>query len=54
MPEDLVLQVPRIEELLDAFGVERLRADGHEADDVIGTVAKQLSEQGIKNSRNNG
>ena len=48
MPEDLVLQVPRIEELLDAFGVERLRADGHEADDVIGTVAKQLSEQGIK------
>jgi DNA polymerase-1 len=48
MPEDLVVQVPKIEELLNAFGIQCLRSDGHEADDVLGTVAKKLSAQGVE------
>ncbi len=48
MPEDLVVQVPKIEELLNAFGIQCLRSDGHEADDVLGTVAKNLSAQGVE------
>lgn len=48
MPDDLRAQVPRIEEVLDAFGVEKYKVDGHEADDVLGTLAKKLSAEGIE------
>ena len=42
-PEDLIKQISRIEEVLDGFGIKRIKIEGHEADDVIGTVAKKLS-----------
>lgn len=38
-PDALATQVPVIEEVLDAFGIARIGADGYEADDVIGTLA---------------
>ncbi|GAA0369316.1 5'-3' exonuclease [Actinoallomurus spadix] len=38
-PDALAAQVPVIEEVLDAFGIARIGADGYEADDVIGTLA---------------
>lgn len=47
-PEDLVVQIPRIEELLDCFGIERFKIDGYEADDVLGSLAEELSVKGIE------
>lgn len=47
-PEDLIKQIPRIEELLDAFNITKFKIDGFEADDVLGTLAKYLSKQGVK------
>src|SRR4051794_6129801 len=38
-PDALAAQVPLIEEVLDAFGIAQLGAEGYEADDVIGTLA---------------
>ena len=38
-PDALGAQVPLIEEVLDAFGIAEVGADGYEADDVIGTLA---------------
>lgn len=37
----------RIRELLQAFGVPVIAQDGYEADDVIGTLARQATAQGI-------
>ncbi len=48
MPDDLRAQVPRIEELLDAFGIEKFKVEGNEADDVLGTLAKRYSEKGVE------
>ncbi|MGL4252450.1 MAG: 5'-3' exonuclease, partial [Fusobacteriaceae bacterium] len=42
-PEDLITQIPRIESLLDCFGIKRIKIEGHEADDVLGSLAKKLS-----------
>ena len=47
-PEDLVVQIPRIEEVLDAFNINRYKIDGYEADDVLGSLAKQLARENIE------
>lgn len=47
-PEDLITQIPRIEELLDCFNINRFKVEGYEADDILGTLAKNLSEEGIE------
>ena len=47
-PEDLVAQIPRIEEVLDAFNINRYKIDGYEADDVLGSLAKQLARENIE------
>jgi 5'-3' exonuclease len=39
VPDPLSPQVPIIWDVLDAFGIARVGADGYEADDVIGTLA---------------
>jgi 5'-3' exonuclease len=39
VPDPLAAQIPVILEVLDAFGIAVVGADGHEADDVIGTLA---------------
>ncbi len=48
MPDDLRLQIQRIREVVAAFGIPILEADGYEADDVLGTVAKQAGAGGVK------
>ncbi len=48
MPEDLLFQLPLIEKVLDGFGVKKYKVEGHEADDVLGTLAKKYSSEGIK------
>ncbi len=47
MPDDLRLQIERIRELVDAFQFPRLEVEGYEADDVLGTIAKQAAEKGM-------
>ncbi len=45
MPEDLLVQVGRIEEVLDSFGIDRFKIMGYEADDVMGTIGKKFSKE---------
>jgi len=45
MPDDLQPQVEPIKQLVSAMGLPLLVEDGVEADDVIGTLARQASEQ---------
>ncbi|MBS9775815.1 MAG: DNA polymerase I [Fusobacterium sp.] len=44
-PEDLIKQIPRIEEVLDYFNVKRYKIEGYEADDVLGSLAKKISKE---------
>ena len=47
MPEDLSDQLPLVFELLHAFNIPVIRIDGVEADDVIGTMAREASSQNL-------
>ncbi len=47
MPEELVMQVPVLKELLEKMGIKLLFKEGIEADDIIGTLAKRFSEETI-------
>jgi DNA polymerase-1 len=47
MPDDMPTQIDRIEEVLCAMNIPVLRLDGFEADDLIGTVAKKASADGV-------
>jgi len=42
--DDFVVQRNRIEQILTAMNIPILRVDGYEADDIIGTVAKQAQK----------
>jgi DNA polymerase-1 len=46
-PEDLIPQFDRIREVVRAFGIPILEAEGFEADDVLGTVAGRVAETGV-------
>lgn len=48
VPEDLLIQIPRIEEVLDYFNINRYKVMGYEADDVLGTLAKKYSDADIE------
>ncbi len=48
MPDDLRSQIAPIHEIITAMGLPLLVIPGVEADDVIGTLAKQADEQGIE------
>jgi DNA polymerase-1 len=47
MPDDLVTQMVRVRELVDAFNIPRLEVEGYEADDVLGSVAVKAVEAGL-------
>ena len=48
MPDDLRTQIAPLHEMIEAMGFPLLVVEGVEADDVIGTYAKQASEAGIE------
>ena len=48
MPEDLQTQIPYIFKACDVLGVTTARVSGFEADDLIGTLARKATEQGIE------
>lgn len=45
-PPDLVLQFPVMRQVVEALGCPPVEAEGLEADDLIGTLARRLSEEG--------
>ena len=47
MPDELRIQIDRIRQLVDAFNIPRLEVEGYEADDVLGSVARQFAAQGL-------
>ena len=47
-PEDITQSVPIIKEILRAFHIPILQADGFEADDVIGTLAIKAAEKNVE------
>ena len=44
MPEGISTAIPHIKQILNAFNIPILFVDGFEADDVIGTLAKQAEK----------
>jgi DNA polymerase-1 len=48
MPEDLVRQIEPLHQAVCALGWPLLMIDGVEADDVIGTLARQAAESGLR------
>ncbi len=47
MPDDLRPQIERIRKMVDSFHIPRLEVEGAEADDVLGTVARQAVAHGL-------
>ncbi|HYX30997.1 MAG TPA: DNA polymerase I [Pyrinomonadaceae bacterium] len=48
MPDDLASQLPYIKRLCEAYNIPMISVTGFEADDVIGTLAKQAAEKGLQ------
>jgi len=46
-PEDILTNLPYIKRMLECFGIPVLEMAGYEADDIIGTIAKQAERQGF-------
>ncbi len=47
-PPDFYEQIPLLHELLEAFGWPLYELDDYEADDIMGTFARQATEKGIE------
>ena len=47
LDEDLATQIPKVFEILNAFGIKKIVVEGYEADDVIGTLAKRFSSKDL-------
>jgi len=46
-PDELINQMGRVRDLVEAFKIPVFEIDGYEADDVLGTLSRQASEQDI-------
>lgn len=47
MPEDIASSIPYVKQIIAAFNVPILTAEGYEADDVIGTIATKAQNAGF-------
>lgn len=47
-PDELYAQIPRTKEVLKALNIPVLEKEGFEADDVIGTLAKKFTKNGVE------
>lgn len=47
MPDELALQIERIRQVIRTMNIPVLELDGYEADDVLGTIAKQAKPLGV-------
>ncbi|MCO5287275.1 MAG: DNA polymerase I [Chitinophagaceae bacterium] len=46
VPEDIITAIPDIKEIIRGFNIPTIEYDGYEADDIIGTLAKQAAQKG--------
>ncbi len=47
-PEDITLALPWIKKVIEGFKIPVVTCEGYEADDVIGTLAKQAEKEGFE------
>lgn len=47
-PEDIKLSIPYIKKIVEGFNLPVLELNGYEADDLIGTIARQAEAEGIE------
>ena len=47
-PDDIILSVPYIKRILEAFRIAMVSMDGYEADDVVGSLAKHAEIEGFE------
>lgn len=47
-PEDITVAIPLVKRLLKGMCIPVLELDGYEADDIIGTIAKEASREGFE------
>ncbi len=48
MPEDLAAQIPRVREVIEALGLPIVEQEGVEADDLIGSLAREAERAGCE------
>jgi DNA polymerase-1 len=48
MPDELTPQIERIMQLVTAFGIPAITAEGYEADDILGTLAKRAARDDLE------
>ena len=48
MPEELVMQLPYIQKIIQGLNLPRLEMEGFEADDLISTLVRQARDQGFR------
>lgn len=46
MPDEMRVQMDRIRQVVEAFGIPRLEIEGYEADDILGSAARQAVQEG--------
>jgi DNA polymerase I len=47
-PPEMIEQLPWIYQAIEGFNIPVIKLDGYEADDLIGTLSKKASEQGLE------
>ena len=45
MEDDLSVQIPKVIEVMEAFGIKNVVISGYEADDIIGTLVKKFGKE---------
>ena len=48
MPDDLRVQIQRIDQILEAMNIATCRVDGYEADDIIATLTREAMQQELE------
>ena len=48
MPEEMAASLPRVRDIVEGFNVPVIEIEGWEADDVIGTLARQAAARGVR------
>ncbi len=46
-PKELVAQLGRVRQLVEAFNLPAFELEGYEADDILGSLSRQATEQGL-------
>ena len=47
-PEDITIAIPYIKQIIEGFNIPIVTMEGFEADDIIGTLAKQAEKEGFQ------